>query len=152
MDDSNYQIKSLTPNELYRIMVTTIGWVCTNAHHMIMGFKCKLIYVVEFIFELRKQVDTQRIEEIVISGCKVCKSDNLIAYGLKHNKHSDIQKFQCNDCKRCFAINIGLEKMKHNPQGITTAMNLYFSDESFRNIIRSLMLLRMEVSHQTIYN
>ncbi len=50
------------------------------------------------------------------------------------------------------AINLGFEKMKHNPQGITTSMQLYFSGESLRNIARSLKLLGMEVSHQTIYN
>jgi transposase-like protein len=42
--------------------------------------------------------------------------------------------------------------MKHNPQGITTAMQLYFSGESLRNVARSLKLIGVEVSHQTIYN
>jgi len=42
--------------------------------------------------------------------------------------------------------------MKHNPQGITTAMQLYFSGESLRSTARSLRLIGVEVSHQTIYN
>ncbi len=42
--------------------------------------------------------------------------------------------------------------MKHYSQGITTAMQLYFSCKSLRNTARSLNLLGMEVSHQTIYN
>jgi putative transposase len=42
--------------------------------------------------------------------------------------------------------------MKHNPQGVTTAMQLYFSGESLRNTARSLKLIRMDVTHQTIYN
>jgi transposase-like protein len=42
--------------------------------------------------------------------------------------------------------------MKHNPQGITTAMQLYFSGESLRNTCESLQLIGMDVSHQTIYN
>ena len=42
--------------------------------------------------------------------------------------------------------------MKHNPQGITTAMQLYFSGESLRNTARSLRLLGVQVSHQTVYN
>jgi len=41
--------------------------------------------------------------------------------------------------------------MKHSPQGITTAMQLYFSGESLRNTARSLRLIGVEVSHQTIY-
>ena len=42
--------------------------------------------------------------------------------------------------------------MKHNPQGITTAMQLYFSGESLRNTARSLKLIGVDVTHQTIYN
>jgi len=42
--------------------------------------------------------------------------------------------------------------MKHSPQGITTAMQLYFSGESLRNVAKSLKLIGVEVSHQTIYN
>lgn len=42
--------------------------------------------------------------------------------------------------------------MKHNPQAITTAMQLYFSGESLRNTMESLQLLGVKVSHQTVYN
>jgi transposase-like protein len=41
--------------------------------------------------------------------------------------------------------------MKHNPQGITTAMQLYFSGESLRNVAKSLRLLGVEVSHKTVF-
>ena len=49
-------------------------------------------------------------------------------------------------------FNIGFEKMKYNPQAITSAMQLYFSGESLRNTMQSLKLLGVEVSHQTVYN
>ena len=42
--------------------------------------------------------------------------------------------------------------MKHNPQGITAAMQLYFSGESLRNTSKSLRLIGIVVSHQTICN
>jgi transposase-like protein len=42
--------------------------------------------------------------------------------------------------------------MKHNPQAVTSAMQLYFSGESLRNTMKSLRLLGVEVSHQTVYN
>jgi transposase-like protein len=42
--------------------------------------------------------------------------------------------------------------MKHNPQAVTTAMQLYFSGESLRNTMRSLKLLGVEVSYRTILN
>jgi transposase-like protein len=41
--------------------------------------------------------------------------------------------------------------MKHSPQGITTAMQLYFSGESLRNTARSLKLIGVDVTHMTIY-
>jgi putative transposase len=47
---------------------------------------------------------------------------------------------------------LGFEKMKHNPKAITTAMQLYFSGESLRNTMKSLRLLGVKVSHQTVYN
>ena len=49
-------------------------------------------------------------------------------------------------------MNFGFERMKHNPQGITTAMQLFFSGESLRNTARALRLMGMQVSHQTVYN
>ncbi|MER5174602.1 MAG: DDE-type integrase/transposase/recombinase [Candidatus Nitrosocosmicus sp.] len=153
IDDGNYQIKSLIRNEIYRIIATSLGWICSCADHMFRGVKCKHIYAVEFSLELRKTVvEIRKIEAIAISGCKYCKSENLIKYGLRHNKYGDIQKFDCKDCKRYFTIIIGFEKMKHNPQGITTAMQVYFSGESLRSSARSLKLIGMDVTHQTIYN
>lgn len=71
---------------------------------------------------------------------------------LRHSKHGDIQKFNCKTCNKYFTINIGFEKMKHNPQGITTAMQLCFSGESLCNTAHSLELIGMDVTHQTVYN
>jgi transposase-like protein len=42
--------------------------------------------------------------------------------------------------------------MHHNPQAVTTALQLYFSGESLRNTVKALKLLGTQVSHQTIYN
>jgi putative transposase len=152
LDERNLQVKSLPRPEIYKILVTSIGWICSCADHMFRGVKCKHIYAVEFSLELRKTVEVRKIEPIVTSGCKYCKSENLIRDGLRHNKHCDIQKFECKDCKRYFTINIGFENMKHNPKGITTDMQLYFSGESLRNVAHSLKLIGMDVGHQTIYN
>ncbi len=41
--------------------------------------------------------------------------------------------------------------MKHNPQAITTAMQLYFSGESLRNTQKSLKLLGVDVTHKTVF-
>ncbi|MDN5868284.1 MAG: DDE-type integrase/transposase/recombinase [Candidatus Nitrosocosmicus sp.] len=154
IDEINYEIKSSNGKDVYSILSTELGWVCSCPDHMFRGVKCKHVYAVEFSLEIRKTVVEQihKIEPININGCKYCKSDSIIKCGLRKNKQGNLQKFQCKDCNRCFTINLGFERMKHNPQGITTAMQLYFSGESLRNTAKSLELLGVEVSHQTIYN
>jgi putative transposase len=76
----------------------------------------------------------------------------LKKYGIRNNKSGSIQRFICGDCCRTFSINLGFERMKHNPQAVTTAIQLYFSGESLRNTQKSIRLLGVQVSHQTIYN
>ena len=77
---------------------------------------------------------------------------NIIKKGIRKNKTGNIQKFLCQDCHKYMTFNIGFERMKHNPQAITSAMQLYFSGESLRNTMRSLQLLGVEVSYRTILN
>ncbi|MBI1663929.1 MAG: IS6 family transposase [Nitrosopumilus sp.] len=89
---------------------------------------------------------------ITVGSARFCKGKNLKKYGIRRNKHTAIQRFSCSDCHKAFSMNLGFEKMKHNPKGITTAMQLYFSGESLRNVAKSLKLLGMDVSHQTVYN
>jgi transposase-like protein len=154
IDDITYELKSSNGKDVYSILSTELGWVCSCPDHMFRGVKCKHVYAVEFSLELRKSVEQihKIIEPININGCKYCKSESVVKCGLRKNKNGQLQKFQCKDCNSCFTINLGFERMKHNPHGITTAMQLYFSGESLRNTAKSLELLGVEVSHQTIYN
>lgn len=148
-----YKVLSQSGNGSYVVVSTPLGWVCSCPDHKFRGVKCKHIFAVEISFALRKEVEIARIEPILdINNCIHCKSGAIVKDGLRHNKYGDIQKFNCKDCGKYFTINIGFEKMKHNPQGITTAMQLYFSGESLRNTAESLQLIGMNVSHQTIYN
>ena len=114
--------------------------------------RCKHIIAVEVSLKLREHVQARVIEPITdIHACLFCKSESIIKWGLRHNSYGDIQKFSCKSCGKFFTVNLGFEKMKHNPQAITTAMQLYFSGESLRNTARSLRLIGAQVSHQTIY-
>ncbi len=92
------------------------------------------------------------IKPVTIDSCRFCHGKNIKKNGIRRNKHYSIQRFVCDDCHRTFSMNLGFEKMKHNPKGITTAMQLYFSGESLRNVAKSLKLLGMDVTHQTVYN
>jgi len=128
------------------------GWLCTCPDFEFRNVQCKHVWAVQFSLAVRKEVEAIVIEPITdIHACLFCKSENIIRWGLRHNKYGDIQKFSCKSCGKFFTINLGFEKMKHSPQAITTAMQLYFSGESLRNTARSLRLIGAQVSHQTIY-
>lgn len=137
----------------YDITSTEIGWRCSCPDHQTRGLKCKHIHAVEISFNLREEVKkTVVIQPLEITNCLFCHSINIKKFGIRHNKDFDVQKYQCKDCKQYFSFNIGFEKMKHNPQAVTTAMQLYFSGESLRNTKNSLKLLGVKVSHQTVFN
>jgi len=92
------------------------------------------------------------LEQITVTDCPFCHSQNFKKSGIRHNKSGDIQRLACRDCSKIFSFNLGFERMKHNPKAVTTAMQLYFSGESLRNTQRSLLLIGVEVSHQTVAN
>lgn len=153
INDNSYKVKSQSSENLYDVKSTEIGWKCSCPDHQTRGVKCKHIFAVEFSFNLRQQVKKNvTIEPVVISDCPFCHSTDIKKFGIRHNKSGDIQRFVCGKCDKTFSINIGFERMKHNPQAITTAMQLYFSGESLRNTKNSLKLLGVQVSHQTVLN
>ena len=153
VSSTRYFVKSQSGHGSYKVMQRGLGWTCTCPDFQYREVKCKHQFAVEFSLKLRREVEARVIQPITdIHSCIFCKSDLIVKDGVRHNKFGDIQKFNCKSCGRYFTINIGFEKMKHNPQGITTAMQLYFSGESLRNVAKSLRLIGVQVSHQTIYN
>jgi transposase-like protein len=48
-------------------------------------------------------------------------------------------------------VNLGFERMKASPQIITSAMQLYFTGESLRNVQKFLRLQGVVVSHVAVY-
>ena len=138
---------------MYTVVKGSRDWRCSCPDHIYREVKCKHIWACEFSLKLRDKVrENVVIQPITINTCQFCHSHQLKKFGVRHNKYGDLQRFLCADCQRTFSVNLGFERMKHNPQGITTAMQLYFSGESLRNTARSLRLLGVQVSHQTVYN
>ena len=153
LGQDTYLVPSQSRNGKYIVSKHGQEWHCECPDHVFRGVKCKHIWAVEFSLRLKEQVKKDTvIQQITISECIFCHSATIKKYGVRHNKCGDIQRFLCSDCGKTFSINIGFERMKHNPQAITTAMQLYFSGESLRNTQRSLRLLGVEVSHQTVFN
>ena len=148
-----YEVKSQSGNGLYDVVANASGWLCSCPDFKNRSVKCKHIWAVEFSFRMRVAVSTEALAPIEeTDSCLFCGSKHTKRDGIRHNKAGDIQKFECLECKKYFTINLGFERMKHNPKGITMAMQLYFSGESLRNVQRSLELLGMKVSHQTVWN
>lgn len=150
---NKYEVKSQSANGLYDVIATELGWICSCPDYRYRGVKCKHIWSVEFSFRMRVAVSVEALAPITGTDCCIfCGSKHFLKDGIRHNKSGDLQIFNCLDCKKYFTINLGFEKMKHNPKGITMAMQLYFSGESLRNVQRSLQLLGVKVSHQTVWN
>ena len=149
-----YKVASQSGHGMYDVTrQMNDAWLCTCPDHEYRNVKCKHIWAVEFSLRLRDKVkENVVIQPITINACIFCKSTEIIKDGLRHNKYGDIQIWNCKACGRYFTLNLGFEHMKHNPQGITTAMQLYFSGESLRNTARSLRLIGVQVSYQTVWN
>jgi len=152
IDHATYRVLSQSGNGEYAVCLSEDEWRCECPDYRFRGVKCKHIWAIEFSLKMREQVRKNIvIEEVAISNCVFCHSSSIKKFGVRKNKSGNIQRFVCGDCKKTFSVNVGFEKMKHNPQAITSAMQLYFSGESLRNTMKSLRLLGVEVSHKTVY-
>jgi len=153
MDSSTYIVKSQSNNGDYHVSKDANGWRCECPDHVYRHVKCKHIFAVEFSVSFRAEVSIRRIEPIEdFTECIYCGSSNIVKDGVRKNKSGTIQKFYCRNCNRYFTFNVGFERMKHNPQAVTSAMQLYFSGESLRNTMKSLRLLGVDVSYKTTHN
>jgi transposase-like protein len=151
ISETKYVVKSQNGNGDYDVCSTDLGWVCSCPDHKFRGVKCKHVFAVEISFALRKEVEVARIEPLDINCCIFCNSSNIVKDGLRHNKRGDIQKYDCRNCNHYFTINLGFERMRATPQIITSALQLYFTGESFRNVQKFLKLQGVSINHNTVY-
>jgi transposase-like protein len=152
VDANEYAVKSQAGNGEYQIRATELGWSCSCPDFAFRQAKCKHIYAVEFSKKLRSAVELGVLADFnTTDACIYCGSKHIVKDGLRHNKSGNIQKFNCLDCLRYFTVNLGFEGMKHSPQAITQAMQLYFTGESLRNVQKFLKLQGVNVSHKTVW-
>ena len=149
-----YRVKSQSGNGKYEVKQTDLGWVCSCADHKYRGVRCKHIYAVEFSSAIRETV--QQEQELVIQpisqlACRYCNSEHIVKKAIRRNKQYSVQRYLCKDCGKRFSFNIGFEKMRAPTDAITSAMQLYFTGESFRNVMRFLELRGVHVSHVSVY-
>ena len=126
MDNTYYIVKSQSGNGTYDVIATELGWTCSCPDHVHRGVKCKHIYAVEFSLAIRSEVEASVVKEITSVSCIPCNSDRIVKKAKRYNDHGTIQRYLCKICGKRFSFNIGFEKMKHNPQGVTTAIATLF--------------------------
>ena len=154
LSDYHYHVHSQTTNRDYDVIKTNDKWSCNCADHKFRHVCCKHIHAVEYSIRIREEVREQKkvvLSPITITDCRFCHSQDLKKHAIRHNKTGDIQRFVCTDCHKTFSVNLGFEKMKSSPETITSALQLYFSGESLRNIQKFLKLQGVTVDHTTIY-
>ncbi|MDE1813164.1 MAG: IS6 family transposase [Thaumarchaeota archaeon] len=131
---------------------TEHGYRCSCPDYIFRKICCKHIHAVEFSLKIREHVKKNVIiQPVTINSCHFCQSNNIVKNAIRHNKYGDLQRYLCKSCNKRFSINLGFEKMKASPKTITSAMQLYFTGESLRNVQKFLNLQGVEVSHVAIY-
>ncbi len=152
IDSNHYQIKSQSSDKWYDVTSTEYGYNCSCPDHTFRKICCKHIHCLEFSLKIKKEVWKQvTISPLSTQNCPSCSSENIVKRGLRKNKFGNIQRYFCNDCEKWFVFNLGFESMRASPQVITSALQLYFSGESLRNVHAFLKLQGVEVSHMSVY-
>jgi putative transposase len=150
IEETLYTVHSQSGNGEYAVSQVDKEWVCECPDNKFRNVKCKHIFAVELSKSLREA--TKRIAPIEnASKCVYCSSSEIVKDGVRHNKHGDLQVYLCRKCGKHFTLNLGFEGMRATPQIITSAMQLYFTGESFRNVQKFLKLQGVKVSHVAVY-
>jgi transposase-like protein len=154
VDETSYKVHSQSGDFEYDVMQGELGWLCSCPDAIYRLMKCKHIHAVELSFILRKIIARQPlvIQPVSVKDCPYCKSEAIIKKSVRHNQSGDIQRFFCKGCGKRFSFNLGFEGMRATPQVITSAMQLYFTGESFRNVQKFLRLQGATFSHQAVYS
>ena len=148
-----YHVNSQSGNGIYTVEKRHGVWECSCPDHIYRKTKCKHIWAVEFSLALRNEVQKQVvIKPLDHTICLFCGSQTVVKHGLRRNKNGAIQRFTCKACGKRFVRNLGFERLKATPQVVTSALQLYFTGESLRNVQRLLNLQGVNVTHQTVYN
>ncbi|AIC16403.1 DDE-type integrase/transposase/recombinase [Nitrososphaera viennensis] len=153
LDENTFAVKSQSGKGEYTVINSELGYLCSCPDSLYRGVVCKHAFAVAIRQQLHASILASKlvVEPLSVQNCIFCQSANLKKYGIRKNKSGNIQRFLCANCTKTFSINIGFEKMKHDPKAVTTAMQLYFSGESLRNTQRSLRLIGIDVSYVTVY-
>jgi putative transposase len=151
VDENFYTVKSQSGNGEYAVSKVDNEWICECPDNKYRHVPCKHIHAILFSQSIRAEVAISRvIPELNLQNCQYCGSSEIVKDGVRHNKHCDLQIYLCRKCGKHFTLNMGFEGMRATPQIITSAMQLYFTGESYRNVQKFLKLQGFNISHVAI--
>ena len=151
VEENFFVVKSQSGNGEYAVFKVDNEWQCECPDFTFRHVACKHIHSVVFSLKMKEQVKASVIiQPLSTSNCVLCGSENIVKDAVRHNKKYDIQRYLCKGCGKRFSVNIGFEGMKASPQVITSAMQLYFTGESLRNVQKFLKLQGIKVSHVSV--
>ena len=151
VDDFTYTVKSQSHEGEYIITKVDAEWICECPDNKYRHVECKHIHAIKFSQSLRAEVAiTRTIPEVNLKNCQYCGSSEIAKDGIRHNKNGNLQIYQCRSCGHYFTINLGFQHMRATPEIVTSAMQLYFTGESLRNVQKFLKLQGVTVSHVAI--
>jgi transposase-like protein len=167
INKNEWEVKSQSGNGYYQVSRKFVkgrdaqhlhDWSCTCPDHTTRNVLCKHIYAVQFSLKLKVEVEAD-IKSQEIGGvddavtCPICKRINVVKRGIRKTKYGTVQRYGCLDCNHRFVVDKGFCRMKHSPESITLALDLYFKGLSNRKIVDHLKQFHnVTVVHATVIN
>jgi putative transposase len=156
LSEKFYRVNSQSGHGMYNVTRTkafAIGSICDCPDFTYREVKCKHIWAVEISQKLREKVrENVVIQPVNPNVCSYCGCvGQLVKHGLRHNSYGDLQRLTCKACGKRFTENIGFERMKVSAEAVSSAMQLYFTGESLRNVQKFLRLRGVHVTHVAVY-
>lgn len=164
--ENRYGVRSQTAGSVeHAVQKTARGWSCSCLDYQHRMAYCKHICAVRL---LRGDVpadapkaagverDTTAVRPVgdIPESCKWCGKPNIIKKGpweAQYSKTGYIQQYGCKDCGRRFVFRPGFERMRHDPETIAEALNLYHSGLSYRKNADSAKRRGVSVHYTTVY-
>ena len=141
--EGDYRVKSRRSDFLYEVKKFSFGWACSCPDHLETLADCKHIQAVQF--EVGERHFIERPDQAL---CRYCDSPDVILKGTQSGR----PRLLCKSCGKFFAANLGFEGMRHGPEHVTIAVEVYFAGLSSRKTATALTNAGCPVTHQTVLN
>lgn len=156
--DAYYTVIRSFPKNRKERMGSQGTWTCTCPDHTTRNVICKHIHAVQFSLKLKGEIaehsTSARIEEVEPKiTCPLCKSENIVKWGIRKTQFGSVQRYACRSCDHKFVVDKGFCRMKNSPKTITLTLDLYFKGLSQRKIADHLKQFEnVSVTQPTILN